>query len=214
MFSLILQAGMSRLKYYTPWHSLFATLLKRKYRSSLTVISEYALSEGPVRGDVLLIRKEAPVPLAELPVIGARLGQRTLLEFKGPTDRLELLDLPTLVGYGCFLEAQGDVKDPRDLHLMIVASGLPEPFRQRVREAGGHLISEGRGVYLIDGLMYTTYLIEAGAASETPGNGPLYLSVRACCRRRTFCKHASGRGKLTSCRCCVSISRSEGEVRR
>lgn len=185
---------MSEHKRMTPWHPLFGAILAYAYRDRSIVHSEYPLTGWPLRGDVLLIEKGPAVggagPLPRLPAIGQNLGARyTLLELKGPTDTLERFDLPQLIAYCGLLEVKEQIEDPDDLHLIVVASGLAPAFTRRTERASGHFVQRDRGQYLVDGLMYRTFFIDAAAASETAGNGLLYAFSR---------EHLSDPGRLSS----------------
>ena len=49
---------MAEPKLYTPWHPLFAEIVRFAYRHRSIVYSEYQLTGWPLRGDVLLIEKD------------------------------------------------------------------------------------------------------------------------------------------------------------
>ncbi len=186
---------MAKRKPYTPWHPLFVAMVQYVYRHRYTVHGEYQLTSWPLRADVVLIEKEDLAgPLPRVPAIGRRLGPRyTLLELKGPTDDLEGLDLPMLISYAGLLEVKERVANPSDIHLMVIASALGSAFRRRVEQAGGHLVQQDRGQFLVDGLMYPLYCIESGPASETAGNGLLYAFSREYLRDpKKVCERLSG----------------------
>ncbi|MFM7200173.1 MAG: hypothetical protein ACKO6N_05225 [Myxococcota bacterium] len=134
---------------HTPFHAAFYQFLERLLAPQFELHVEHVLYKEPQRVDVLVIRRERGGELRddlELPSLWKHLGDLSLLEFKGPTDVLDVSDVSRLVGYG----SQYGVKEglaPGALTLGMIASAVSEEVVERVQQHGGELVRVSEGVW-------------------------------------------------------------------
>ena len=74
-------------------HPFLAELLRHDYGDRLIIEEEVPLGEMSLKADLLLIRRD---PAVALPFPFCFLGERTLVEFKGPDDTAGQEDLVQL----------------------------------------------------------------------------------------------------------------------
>ncbi len=148
----------------TPWHPLFALVIKWFAPKNRETFSEVPLSRLPLRLDILVVeREDATVPSSPLsdielpaaPIFGAHkfrsifdyLRKHTLIEYKGVTDDLEPADVFTLMAYASLYMRERSVFEPNEICLMVVADRISKPFIEQVECMGGELKAVGNGLY-------------------------------------------------------------------
>jgi len=163
----------------TAWHPLFVRILRVVLpQDRYDVTGEYLLGAQPQRLDVVIVRKDPAAPPPQSPVLRplhAHLGLHTLIEFKGPTDVLDREDFLRILGYAAQYAAALGLYDRHQIHLMVVASRLSQPFRELAEHYDGRPGLLGRGVHLLSGLAHPLYVIE----TEETGDHVLHLCSRA-----------------------------------
>ena len=122
----------------TWWHPLLARLLDHELATAYTVWEEVLVGKLPLRVDILLIRREegqlSESHLRELSVLVPLLNRFTLIEFKGPTDKLEPGDLAQLVGCSFLWHSQQAERVPQaDVSLIVLAPSVNEAVRDELR---------------------------------------------------------------------------------
>jgi len=133
-----------RKQYRTVWHPIFYTLVRGTLPGIYRMLIELLLGEMPPRADLVIIRREpgAPPPddeLEELPALYTRLGEHTLVEFKGGTDRVEARDVAIVLGYANLYLAKHHLS-LEQLRLIFVGPRLKESFLHGVESRGGSLV--------------------------------------------------------------------------
>ena len=151
------------------WHPAFVCLVESNLQDGYELRSEFHLGRYPQRIDVLIIRqddKPEGVPRRLLSLL-TRLFPHTLIEFKGPTDRLEAQDVPALLSYGWrYLHQQG-LSDFGSVRLIWLADSLTGPFKLACERSGASLNQTDPGVWegQVGGL--SAVVIEASVVFKT-----------------------------------------------
>jgi len=178
-----------RKQYRTVWHPIFYTLVRGTLPGIYRMLIELLLGEMPPRADLVIIRREpgAPPPddeLEELPALYTRLGEHTLVEFKGGTDRVEARDVAIVLGYANLYLAKHHLS-LEQLRLIFVAPMLKESFLHGVEGRGGSLVRTEVGVW--DGQVcghLLSFLETEQAWKGDERNESLYLLTEEMTRRR------------------------------
>lgn len=154
----------------TIWHPLFVRTLQRALPRRYFIIEpEHPLSQEPLRADIVVVRRRrAPLSFrpAVLTDVVALLGEHTLIELKGPTDRLDWTDLCKLSVYSGLYRIERRLPLLRSLRRIMVAPLLSRSFRDEVRRRRGALSALGPGTWEVEGLEHVTYVIETERASD------------------------------------------------
>ncbi len=146
------QPGKTR----TWWHPLLVSLLRWQLGSHYRVEEEVPVGQMPLQIDIILIRKEQ----GELPAhardmlagLVERLGESTLIEFKGPSDTLRAGDLQTFLAYMLLYRAQNEPLLDRDqLHLVIIAPRRTKAFEDEMRALNITAQTDAAGVWRLQG---------------------------------------------------------------
>lgn len=171
----------------TAWHPPFVVALRAVLSAkAYEIVAELQLNQQPQRIDVVIRLLDAPPPDPGGPLapLVRHLGPITLVEFKGPSAVLRADDLLVLLGYSyqyrCLHRVLHERPCPRgDLHLMVVADHLTQPFRDAVKDEGGRLVEESPGVHVATGLAYSLCVVETSVV----GDGVLAIFSQRMTRR-------------------------------
>jgi hypothetical protein len=130
----------------------------RKYQESgdVTLIDEFQLSRGPLRIDVLIIKKNRNIVLE---LLWARFFRKyNIIEYKSPVDGLpNIAAFDKLNGYARIYASQNNVKIT-DVTATIVCTKEPVAlFKALETEYGYKILRKGNGIY---------YIIQKGADPE------------------------------------------------
>ena len=125
----------------TWWHPLLARLLDHELATAYTVWEEVLVGTLPLRVDILLIRREtgqlSEAHRRDLSVLVPLLNRFTLIEFKGPTDKLEPGDLAQLVGCSFLWHSQQAERVVQaDISLIVLAPNVNDAVRDELRCLG------------------------------------------------------------------------------
>jgi hypothetical protein len=152
----------------TAWHPIFVFTLRQVLpRGGFTVRSELQLNHQPLRVDIVIVRRGQRGVLPRLmQALVRRFGPITLIEFKGPTDPLKPADFQRLLAYAELYCLQAGIKEPRQVHLMMVATRLPRAVVRMMEAYGGRVAQEAPGVWAVRGLAHPLYCIETRAAGD------------------------------------------------
>ncbi len=154
----------------TWWHPLLANLLRWQLGSHYHLEEEVPVGLKPLQIDILLLQKEQ----GELPA-GARqvlaglveyLGERTLLEFKSPSDTLRAGDFQTFLAYALLYRAQNQpLLEPGRLHLLVLAPRLTRPYREEMQVLGVTAQQQEPGIWSLQGgpVVHPTWVLETEA---------------------------------------------------
>ena len=155
----------------TWWHPLLVRLLDHLLATAYTVQDEVLVGRMPLRVDIVLIQREqgqlSAAAERDLGVLVRLLNRFTLVEFKGPTDVLELGDLAQLMS--CAFLWHSQQPDPvlaDEVTLLVLAPRLNEAFRADLRSLGWRAEEQEPGVFAIVGAPWTTWLLETDALAD------------------------------------------------
>lgn len=139
---------MKRRHYRTIWHPIFYTIIRKTHPRGYRVQYEVPLGTLPPRADVLIIRKvSAKVGrIQRLPSLYSRLGEHTLLEYKGATSGCEGADVGVLLGYGSLYASQRKL-EVSSVVLMLLASRLEGRVKKVLEERDSGLREVEAGVW-------------------------------------------------------------------
>jgi hypothetical protein len=127
-------------KVRTWWHPLLAGLLRWQLGDRYELEEEVNVGQKPLQIDILLLLQKGRGELPEaarrvLAGLAEYLGERTLVEFKSPSDTLREGDFQTLLAYAFLYRAQrGQGLPPGQMHLIVLAPRLTRPYRFKARQ--------------------------------------------------------------------------------
>lgn len=141
------------------WHPGFLGAMEiefRQYRQSLDFSDEHALSKEPLRIDLLIIKKDRGVVVANQ--IGESFRGHNVIEYKSPDDALTIDDYYKTMAYAYLYKSLGRTVDeiPGDeLTVTMVRDAYPSAMFRRIEEYGGVVEERYPGVYHISGIFNT-----------------------------------------------------------
>ncbi len=114
-------------KRLTWWHPLFGSALDFSGKNAFQVLREVEVGQLPMLIDIIILLRDENLPLPDwtlnaAPSLFGRLNKCTIIEFKGPTDRIDLLDKLSAGPYGelvgfCFRQIQQFQRNAKDFQL-------------------------------------------------------------------------------------------------
>jgi hypothetical protein len=144
------------------WHPAFAQAMKlelEQYKDMLDFLDEYQLSTGPLKIDMVVIKK---VPGVTIEKNIARIFKRVnLLEYKSPGDYISVSDFFKVLGYAA-LYAALNKEDLRDMTVTIAGTRYPrELFKYIGDDKRCAVEEETAGIYRISGYAVAVQVIES-----------------------------------------------------
>jgi hypothetical protein len=123
----------------TAWHPMLVALLEAYLPPGYTLTPELVLTRLPQRIDIVIIQKtgEPAGKARKIHAILDYLAVHTLIEHKGPTDKLTGEDALVLTGYAAQYMRLRKVDEPADVMLMVVADRMSSAFVKRIEKMGG-----------------------------------------------------------------------------
>jgi hypothetical protein len=145
--------GDSERQAPTPYHnaafSVFSYLL-RKYaeRGDVELIGQCELSRGPLKIDIVIIKKNSDVELE--PAWSKAFRRYNLVEYKSPVDKAPTLAVfDKLMGYTRLYASQNEVK-VCDMTATLVCAREPRKLFKALKEDYGYkILRAGNGIYYI-----------------------------------------------------------------
>ena len=158
------------------WHPGFcgaAELELRANSDSLIFIPEYNLSKEPLRADLLIIRKEPDVQIAN--EIGKIFKGHNIIEYKSPDDGLTIDDFYKTAAYACLYKSLGQTVDQypgSEITVSLFREAFPRELFAALRSSGRCIEERFPGIYYITGaVMFDTQIVvmsQLDAASHSP----------------------------------------------
>ncbi len=133
------------------WHPGFygaAELELRANSDVLTFIQEYNLSKEPLRADLLVIRKEPGVQIAN--EIGRIFKGHNIIEYKSPDDGLTIDDFYKAAAYACLYKSLGQTVNQypaEDITVSLFREAYPRELFSALRESGRSIEEKFPGIY-------------------------------------------------------------------
>ncbi len=134
-----------------PWHPGFygaAELELRANSDVLTFIQEYNLSKEPLRADLLVIRKEPGVQIAN--EIGRIFKGHNIIEYKSPEDGLTIDDFYKAAAYACLYKSLGQTVDQypgKDTTVSLFREAYPRELFAALRSSERSIEEKFPGIY-------------------------------------------------------------------
>jgi hypothetical protein len=146
-----------------PWHPAFFQAVKLElepYKGILEFISEYQLTSGPLRIDVVIVVKE---PGAVIDKNIARIFKRVnILEYKSPEDYISVRDFFKVQGYAALYASLNNI-DIEEMTVSLIAARYPaELFKYLAKNKRYTVTEESPGIYRIAGGLVDIQVIESG----------------------------------------------------
>jgi len=174
---------MKRKHFRTIWHPIFYTVIKKTRPRGYEVQYEVPLGTLPPRADLLMLRKVGVKQgkVRELPSLFNRLGEHTILEYKGATATCEARDIDVLLGYGSLYGARRGLGVERVV-LMLLSGRLEERVREGLERRGVVLEEVESGVWegYLAGHKFVYFELEKVWRSDE-ANEVLGLATKAPC---------------------------------
>jgi hypothetical protein len=157
-------------KIRTWWHPLLANMLRWQLGSHYHLEEEVPVGQKPLQIDLLLLLKEqGSLPDSVRRILAGfveYLGERTLVEFKSPSDTLRAGDFQTFLAYALLYRAQNEPLLELDkLHLLVIAPRLTRPYEKELRLLGVTAQQEQPGIWRLQGgiVLHPTWVLETEA---------------------------------------------------
>ena len=136
------------------WHPAFYAGIQidlEKEAHKLTFENEHQLGTKPKEIDVLIIKKKADQPIQKN--IGRIFRKHNLVEYKSPTDYLNIDDFYKVYGYALFYKSDTKTVDEipiDDLTITYVSSHRPRELLKHLRRRGYQTTQKDAGIYYIE----------------------------------------------------------------
>lgn len=153
------------------WHPAFYAGLQielQEESAKLSFENEHQLGTKPKEIDVLVIKKEGTEPVQKN--IGRIFKRYNIIEYKSPTDYLNIDDFYKVYGYACFYKADtataGSIR-MEEITISFVCSRFPKKLAAYLKKRRGLCINEQEsGIYHITGDQLPIQLIVTEELSE------------------------------------------------
>ena len=138
------------------WHPAFYADIQIELEEEAGLLvfeNEHQLGTKPKEIDVLIVKKEAEVPIRKN--IGRIFRKYNIVEYKSPTDYLSIDDFYKVYGYACFYKADTSREDSikiQDITITFVCHRYPRSLIRHLKEERGYQITRVEdGIYYIIG---------------------------------------------------------------
>lgn len=138
------------------WHPAFYADIQIELEEEAGLLvfeNEHQLGTKPKEIDVLIVKKEAEVPIQKN--IGRIFRKHNIVEYKSPTDYLSIDDFYKVYGYACFYKADTSREDSikiQDITITFVCHRYPRSLIRHLKEERGYQITGVEdGIYYIIG---------------------------------------------------------------
>lgn len=138
------------------WHPAFYADIQIELEEEAGLLvfeNEHQLGTKPKEIDVLIVKKEAEVPIRKN--IGRIFRKHNIVEYKSPTDYLSIDDFYKVYGYACFYKADTSREDSikiQDITITFVCHRYPRSLIRHLKEERGYQITGVEdGIYYIIG---------------------------------------------------------------
>lgn len=138
------------------WHPAFYAGIQIELAAdagNLIFENEHQLGTRPREIDVLIIKKEAGIPVSAN--VGRFFRKHNIVEYKSPRDYLSIDDFYKVYGYACFYKADAENTNEiriEDLTITFVCHNMPKRLMQHWKQERNYEVSfEEAGIYYIRG---------------------------------------------------------------
>ncbi len=148
------------------WHPGFVAAMNLEFmenRDDLEFESEHNLNRKPLEIDLLVIKKESDVQIAN--EIGAFFRGHNIIEYKSPEDHLDIDVFYKIGAYASLYKSYGRILDERkadDITVTIIRYGKPEELFKYLKEHNYNITSPYKGIYYIEEkVLFPTQIVVA-----------------------------------------------------
>ena len=156
------------------WHPAFCNAIRlelEEYESDLNFVFEHPLNTGPLKIDVLIIRK-APGVRIEKNIAEIFRGVN-IVEYKSPSDHVSVRDFLRVYAYACLYASTEKDAAITDMTLTFVESRHPRDLLDHLRRERGCTVEKKRpGFYIVSGDPLPIQIIDS---RELPEDENLWL---------------------------------------
>jgi len=156
------------------WHPAFCNAIRlelEEYESDLSFVFEHPLNTGPLKIDVLIIRK-APGVRIEKNIAEIFRGVN-IVEYKSPSDHVSVRDFLRVYAYACLYASTEKDAAITDMTLTFVESRHPRDLLDHLRRERGCTVEKKRpGFYIVSGDPLPIQIIDS---RELPEDENLWL---------------------------------------
>ena len=132
-----------------------------KERSRLTYFKDYSLNQQALEIDLLIIKKKDEQPIAN--EIGKLFRKYNIVEYKSPSDQLNIDTLYKVGAYASLYKAYGDTVDERkanEITMSLIRKAKPVKLFQYFEDKGVSIRNSYKGIYYItDEVLFPTQII-------------------------------------------------------
>jgi len=159
------------------WHSGFVAAVDLELsanRKDLIYEREYNLNTKPLEIDLLVIKKESHIQIAN--EIGHLFRGHNIMEYKSPEDHLNVDTFYKSGAYASLYKSYGKTVDERkadDITVSLVREAKPEKLFRYFKEHSIQMENPYRGIYyVLDGVLFPTQII---VTKELDGPSHMWL---------------------------------------
>lgn len=136
------------------WHPGFVAAMNLEFmenRGDLEFESEHNLNRKPLEIDLLIIKKEPFVQIAN--EIGAIFRGHNIIEYKSPEDHLDIDVFYKIIAYASLYKSYGRTVDERkadEITVTIIRNGKPKGLFKYFKEQGYTMTNPCKGIYRLE----------------------------------------------------------------
>ena len=160
------------------WHPAFQAVLQIEFSEEaefLQFLKEYNLTDGPLRTDTLIIKKEPGRRIQKK--IGRLFRRFNIVEYKNPQESLTVRTFYQAVGYASILQSHTEQEDaipPEEITLTLVGNHYPRKlFHFLEKFYGAQIEAAFQGIYYVKGAVFPAQII---IQKELPREENIWLS--------------------------------------
>ena len=160
------------------WHPAFQAVLQIELSEEaefLEFLKEYNLTDGPLRADTLIIKKERDRCIQKN--IGQIFRRFNIVEYKNPWESLTVRTYYQAVSYAAVFQSHTDRENavlPEDITLTLVGNRYPRKLFHFLEKFYGARIEKAfPGIYYVEGAVFPTQII---IQKELTGEENIWLS--------------------------------------
>lgn len=153
------------------WHPAFYAGIQIELKDeaeNLIFENEHQLGTKPFGIDVLIIKKESEKPIRKN--IGRIFRKHNIIEYKSPTDYLNIDDFYKVYGYACFYKADVEKADSikvEELTISLVCYAYPRKLFKHLQKKRNYTVQKvGQGIYYVIGDKFPIQILITGKLSE------------------------------------------------
>ena len=161
------------------WHPGFVAAMNLEFaedRAGLIFEKEYNLNTKPLEIDLLVIKKEADVKIAN--EIGSLFRGHNIMEYKSPEDSLDIDAFYKAGAYASLYKSYGETTDAvkaDDVTVSLVREARPVGLFLYFREHGYMVSNPYHGIYYVEGaVLFPTQIVVTG---ELDGVSHIWLGA-------------------------------------